>query len=276
MANQWFRLYHEFATDPKVQMMSEVNQRRLVMLMCIRCCNVSETFHDEEVAFQLRVSIDEWMDTKAIFLDKNFIDKDNKLTNWDKRQYRSDTSTERVRKFREKKKQRCNVSVTPPDTDTDTDTENNPPISPQGGKNDYSKSFEEWWKLYPRKVGKDVAYRSWKKIGKKNKATVKELSDAIINQVKHNHFSNNGKECIPNPSTWLNQGRWKDEIQTQKPNKANPTTYAQCQDAERRSMANQALQSQLQELRDGETDIQDYPGRNGETEHCPLIPENTD
>ena len=37
MANQWFRLYAEFAHDPKVQMLSEVDQRRYIMLLCMRC-----------------------------------------------------------------------------------------------------------------------------------------------------------------------------------------------------------------------------------------------
>lgn len=114
MANQWFRLYAEFASDHKVQMMSEVDQRRLVMLFCFRC-NSDETLHDTEVAFQLRVSMDEWLATKQVFLERGFIDKDNNILNWDKRQYISDTSTDRVRKYRDKMKQDCNVSVTPPE-----------------------------------------------------------------------------------------------------------------------------------------------------------------
>jgi hypothetical protein len=44
------------------------------------------------------------------------------VVNWDKRQFSSDSSTERVRKHRDLKRQ-GNVSVTPPDTDTDTDTD---------------------------------------------------------------------------------------------------------------------------------------------------------
>lgn len=119
----WFRLYGEFATDPKVQMLSEADQRRLVMLFCIRCSNDDETFHDEQVAFQLRVSLEEWQRSKALFIEKGFLNSDGKLRNWDKRQYRSDSSTERVRAYRDREKQERNVSVTPPDTDTDTDTE---------------------------------------------------------------------------------------------------------------------------------------------------------
>ena len=126
MSNQWFRLYAEFATDPKVQMMSEQLQRRFIMLLCLRC-NVSETFHetysDEEIAFQLRISNEEWAETKATFVAKKLIDENNNPTAWDKRQYVSDSSTSRVKKYRNKLKRECNVSETPPDTDTDTDTD---------------------------------------------------------------------------------------------------------------------------------------------------------
>lgn len=123
MTNPWFRMYHEFATDPKVQMLSESDQRRFVMLLCLRCSNGSETLHDEQVAFQLRISNEDWMATKEVLVSKKLIDGSNNPCAWNKRQYESDSSTTRVRRHRDKKKQECNVSVTPPDTDTDTDTE---------------------------------------------------------------------------------------------------------------------------------------------------------
>jgi hypothetical protein len=43
MSNPWFRMYSEFAHDPKVQMMTEVMQRRYIMLMCMRCSNAIVT-----------------------------------------------------------------------------------------------------------------------------------------------------------------------------------------------------------------------------------------
>lgn len=129
MANPWFRLYAEFATDPKVQMMSEANQRRYIMLLCMRCSNDDVTLHDDEVAFQLRISNEEWAATKAVFVAKNLINENNEPTAWDKRQFVSDSSAERVARHREKKrnalKQGCNVTVTPPEADTDTEV--NPP-----------------------------------------------------------------------------------------------------------------------------------------------------
>lgn len=123
MANSWFRLYAEFATDPKVQMLSEADQRRYIMLLCLRCSNVSVTLHDDEIAFQLRISNEEWEQTKLTLVSKKLINEDSKPCAWDKRQYASDSSTERVSRHREKMKRQCNVSVTPPDTDTDTDTD---------------------------------------------------------------------------------------------------------------------------------------------------------
>lgn len=123
----WFRMYAEFATDHKVQMMSESYQRRFVMLLCLRCSNGDVTLQDNAVTFMLRISNDEWLETKRVFVENNLIDDDNNIIAWDKRQYQSDSSAERVARFRERQKtasktdEKCNVTVTPPDTDTDTD-----------------------------------------------------------------------------------------------------------------------------------------------------------
>ena len=128
MANPWFRLYSEFAHDPKVQMLSEAMQRRYVMLMCLRCSEVLETLHETEIAFQLRLSTEELEQTKQLFISKNFIDKHWNLLNWDKRQFVSDSCTMRVAKHRNKKKQVSNADETLQKRqsnaiDTDTDTE---------------------------------------------------------------------------------------------------------------------------------------------------------
>ena len=130
MANPWFRLYSEFAHDPKIQMLSEAMQRRYVMLLCLRCSETLETLHETEIAFQLRLSTEELDETKGLFISKNFIDKHWNLINWDKRQFVSDSSTMRVARHREKKKQGSNTDETLQehpsnvvDTEADTDTD---------------------------------------------------------------------------------------------------------------------------------------------------------
>jgi hypothetical protein len=133
---KWFRMYAEFATDPKVQILSEVEQRRYLMLLCMRCCNGDVTLQDEIVAFQLRICNDEWQKTKSILLHKNLIDDANKPVAWNKRQYQSDSSKSRVSKHRENKKRRCNVTVTGKkrtvETETETEKEKEPSSAAAG------------------------------------------------------------------------------------------------------------------------------------------------
>jgi len=114
LSNSWFRLYGEFSNDPKVQMMSEVDQRRLVMLFCMRC-NGHVTLQDKYVTFHMRVTSEQWKETKQRFIELGFIDSDNNILNWDKRQFISDSSTARVQKYRDKMKRYETVTVTPPE-----------------------------------------------------------------------------------------------------------------------------------------------------------------
>lgn len=138
MANKWFRLYTKFATDADVQTLSESLQRRLVMLFCLRGMETHETlqpFQDRYIAFQLRISEQEWAGTKAEFIKRGFIDECNNIIKWDDRQYLTKSSTERVRRWREKQRNMINgnetgetlhetlqaLHETPPDSDSETD-----------------------------------------------------------------------------------------------------------------------------------------------------------
>lgn len=104
MANAWFRMYAEFASDAKVQMMSEAMQRRLLMVFCLRCSDVTVTLSDEEIAFQMRISSDELDKTKSLFIEKGFIDSSWNVLNWEKRQCASDSSAARTRAYRDRKR----------------------------------------------------------------------------------------------------------------------------------------------------------------------------
>lgn len=112
MANPWFRQHSKFAHDPKVQMMPEAMQRRLVMLNCMRCSNTLETLQEQEIAFQLRIDVTALAETKALFIEKGFVDENWNLLLWDEEQYASDSSTERVRQHRERQRQAALASET--------------------------------------------------------------------------------------------------------------------------------------------------------------------
>jgi hypothetical protein len=110
MANPWFRMYSEFATDAKVQSMSESMQRRLMMILCLKCSDVLSTLSDDDIAFQLRVSTDDLELTKSLFIKKGFITKSWEIRNWDRRQFVSDASAKRQKAYRDRQKNKGAIS----------------------------------------------------------------------------------------------------------------------------------------------------------------------
>ena len=75
----------------------------------------------------------------------------------------------------------------------------------------YSAEFERFWNLYPKgkRVGKLAAWRMWERHIKPLLA--EDVLDALKRQVEGDHFPED-PTFIPLPTTWLNQGRWDDEI----------------------------------------------------------------
>jgi len=69
------------------------------------------------------------------------------------------------------------------------------------------KMFNQFWSVWPKKVGKDPAEKSFYKL------PVDEILYAkIIKAVKSQSITWNDSQYIPNPATWLNQKRWNDEL----------------------------------------------------------------
>ena len=67
--------------------------------------------------------------------------------------------------------------------------------------------FIEFWEAYPKKVGKNAAEKSWIKV----KARIDDVLPALTWQKESDQWRKNDGQFIPNPATYLNQGRWQDE-----------------------------------------------------------------
>lgn len=70
-------------------------------------------------------------------------------------------------------------------------------------------SFQDFWTKYPRKVAKKVAETAWKRLSAQEQS---DALEAIENHVKYWKLKDTTSEFIPHPATWLNQGRWEDEL----------------------------------------------------------------
>jgi rRNA processing protein Gar1 len=83
-------------------------------------------------------------------------------------------------------------------------------------------AFETFWKAYPRKVGKDAARRAFAKV----KVPVETLVAAVEAQKASPQWTKDNGQFIPNPATWLNQGRWEDEVKPANPEDDPNDRYA--------------------------------------------------
>lgn len=84
-------------------------------------------------------------------------------------------------------------------------------IQPSAG---YSSDFEEFWKQYPKKVGKGAAWSAWKKA---KPPALAVLFTTLTRQKNSDQWRREQGRFIPNPATWINQRRWDDEVEEHVP-----------------------------------------------------------
>lgn len=123
----WFRMYAEVAGDPVVQSLSFEDQRHYFIVLCLKCNGtlnrkVVPDQRERIVARGLGVDMDAALSLKKRLIEVALVDDKWQPKGWDKRQYNSDTSTDRVRKYR-KTKDSGNASETHNETlETVTET----------------------------------------------------------------------------------------------------------------------------------------------------------
>lgn len=140
--SRWFRFHAEALNDPKVQRLDGETFKVWVNLLCLASANDGKLPPVTDIAFALRMTEDGARTVLERLLNATLIDKLSGGADgwhyaphgWAERQYKSDTSTDRVKRFRERSKP---VTVTPPDTEADTDTEE-PPLAPKGATKAYA------------------------------------------------------------------------------------------------------------------------------------------
>ena len=87
---------------------------------------------------------------------------------------------------------------------------NNRDINISCSKDEKNESiFESFWKIYPRKVGKEKC-RNWFKSHKPKEDLVQKMIEAVEEQKKSKQWSD--PQYIPHPYTWLNRSGWDDEL----------------------------------------------------------------
>lgn len=127
----WFRAYTEMVDDEKLRLLAFEDRWHFVALLCLKGQGVldeSDALLFRKVAVKLGVDVRTLEEVARRLAEVGLIDeKTLQPLAWDSRQFKSDSSAERVAAYRERKKQAVkrdgNVTVTAQDTETDTEEE---------------------------------------------------------------------------------------------------------------------------------------------------------
>lgn len=80
---------------------------------------------------------------------------------------------------------------------------------PMSAKSNWDAAFEEFWRVFPRKVGKLAARKEYDKV-RRGGIGQEELLDGVAQYIRTK--PSYADWC--HPRTWLSQGRWLDEVPT--------------------------------------------------------------
>jgi hypothetical protein len=134
---RWFRVYADLVDDPKVQRLDAALFKALINLWCLASANDGALPPTDEIAFKLRMKREKAQRVLTDLRAAGLIDDDERGArphNWDERQFKSDGSTPRVKRFRERRRNVSPaVSETGPESETEAEAERKAPS--QGSMN---------------------------------------------------------------------------------------------------------------------------------------------
>jgi hypothetical protein len=246
---KWFRFYAEFRSDPKMVRMPICHRYAFIVLLCLSSdSEVRGTISgldDDDIAYALEMSTEDWQTLKAKFRVKGLIELDGDtiiINNWDKRQFESDSSASRVAAHRARRKaasgnadvtlQECYgnadvTCVTASEADSDSDSEkkkeipatevDGAPVSAplvQKKEAEYtSAAFNQFWQLVPLKKEKAEAKQVFcRKAG--HRIALAEMTERYKAALREHTASNPADpkfQFFPRLPAWLRGERWADE-----------------------------------------------------------------
>lgn len=119
MSLPWLRLYTEYATDPKIQILAFDDQRHFVMLLCLKgngtldCEAPSEAYRERLIAKALGLDAGTASEAKRRLMEGGLITADWMPVAWENRQMASDhDAAERQRRSRENRSRDSHNDVT--------------------------------------------------------------------------------------------------------------------------------------------------------------------
>ncbi len=100
-----------------------------------------------------------------------------------------------------------------------------------------SLKFDEFWKAYPKRLGRGDAVKAWQKHG-----CEKFADDILLKLAKlsiSHDWTKDGGQFVPKPTTWLNREGWHDELPETRATSGKPRQTEAERDEERTGLKRQ-------------------------------------
>lgn len=214
--SRWFRFYDDTINDPKTLKLSDKTFRIWVGILCAASKNDGKIPSFDDLVILLRISASKLQPELEKLIAAELIDHNDdgmKPHNWDRRQFKSDVSTERVKRFRNAER---NVSETPPENRVQiTDTEKKVSRAVAVATRTTNDDFEKFWEGYPKRQGsnpKQAARKSFEKLVRSGTAPADLVAAARNFAAELRTLGKENTEFVPMASTWLNQQRHLDYL----------------------------------------------------------------
>lgn len=132
MSLPWFRMYAEAVDDAKLRLLAFEDRWHFVAILCCKCqgvLDIEQPLLDRRVAVKLGLQKNDLDEVRRRLMEAGLINDMWQPLQWMKRQFVSDVSTNRVRKYRENKTKKTGngdeTFLKRTRYRTDTDTEQN-------------------------------------------------------------------------------------------------------------------------------------------------------
>lgn len=176
---RWFRMYAEAVDDEKLRLLAFEDRWHFVALLC---CKAQGLLDGTDVLTRRKVAVKLGLDSRELeeiarrLAEVGLVDASNlQPMAWDRRQFKSDDSKERVRSYRERLKRDCNV------TETDERSDSNGTVSSQETETETDKTK----RARPRAVRPDsVSERVWQDFQAIRAAKRAPLTDTALNGIR--------------------------------------------------------------------------------------------
>lgn len=178
---------------------------------------------ESDFASEMALEIDETPENVSVavnfllrcgILQRNTDDEYELLTAHDMTGSEGD-SARRMRALRGRRVSQCDgapllgdSAVTSGDVEIEKDRDIYPLVRGKPERERYSPDFERFWEAYPKRQAKKKAFAAFKKAC----VPVDVLISAVERQKCGVEWQRDGGRYIPLPASWLNAGRWMDEV----------------------------------------------------------------